>query len=526
MLAGEPMGSSDRSATSSATTLDSGHGRPASIEERAPDIVALVIAWSSHEPDRVGEIAVVAPSPRDAVLGRGADDGDEEPRVRFWRQRPGTLGKCPPLSSPSLSRRQLLVRTTERGLRLECVGRIPMLVNGIVRDIAEIVPGDVVQLRSELVLLCVERPALIPPSRFLSASAMAAFGEVDPLGLLGESPALWALRERIAFAAKTPNHVLVHGESGTGKELVARAIHALSADPKRPFVSRSAATLPEALVDAELFGNVRNYPNPGMPERAGLVGEADGGTLFLDEVGELPPEQQAHLLRVLDRDGEYQRLGDGRVRRSTFRLVAATNRDPRSLKHDFAARMTLRIDVPSLAERREDIPLLAAHLLERAARSSPAVAASFVEARHERRTLVRMDPSLVETLLAGTYRTNVRALEAILWQAIAESPGDRVAAPSASRASTKKPRRGEEEVAPASGTRGARDKSSQAPSAEEITAALVEHGGSIPRAARALGLPSRFALNRLVKHHGIDVARVAAANPHDGSEGRRAKTPK
>ncbi|AKV04386.1 sigma-54-dependent transcriptional regulator [Labilithrix luteola] len=510
------MGTPDRPTISSATTLDSGHGGPASTEERGPDIIALVIAWSSHEPDRVGEIAVLAPSSSDAALGRGADDVRGEPRVRFWRQRPGTLGQCPPLSSPSLSRRQLLVRPTERGLRLERVGRCPMLVNGIVRDVAEIVPGDVVQLRSELVLLCVERQALIPPVRFLPASAMAAFGEVDPLGLLGESPAMWALRERIAFAAKTPNHVLVHGDSGTGKELVARALHALSADPQGPFVSRSAATLPEGLIDAELFGNVRNYPNPGMPERAGLIGEADGGTLFLDEVGELPPEQQAHLLRVLDRDGEYQRLGEGRVRRSTFRFVAATNRDPRLLKHDFAARMTLRIDVPSLAERREDIPLLAAHLLERAARSSPAVAASFVEARHETRPRVRVDPALIEMLLARAYRTNVRELEAILWQAIAESQSDRVSAPSASRASTKKSRmvaraRGEEE-------------GSRAPSLEEITTALAEHGGSIPRAARALGLTSRFALNRLVKHHGLDVARMAAAAPRDGSGGRRPKS--
>lgn len=507
------MGIPDRPAISSATTLDSGHGRSASTEERGPDIVALVIAWSSHEPDRVGEIAVLGPSSTDAVLGRGADDASEEPRVRFWRQRPGTLSHCAPLSSPSLSRRQLLVRPTERGLRLERVGRCPMLVNGIVRDVAEVVPGDVVQLRSELVLVCVERPALIPPLRFLPISAMPAFGEVDPLGLLGESPAMWALRERIAFAAKTPNHVLVHGESGTGKELVARALHALSADPKRPFVSRSAATLPEALIDAELFGNVRNYPNAGMPERPGLIGEADGGTLFLDEVGELPPEQQAHLLRVLDSDGEYQRLGEGRVRRSTFRLVAATNRDPRSLKHDFAARMTLRIDVPNLAERREDIPLLAAHLLERAAHSSPAVAGSFVEARPEKRALVRMEAALVEMLLAGAYRTNVRALEAILWQAIAESRGDRVAAP-ASRVSTKKSR----VVAQAEG--------SQAPSVEEIRTALAEHGGSIPRAARALGLPSRFALNRLVKHHGIDVARVSAMTPRNGSGGRRAKAVK
>src|SRR6185503_16398678 len=115
----------------------------------------------------------------------------------------------------------------------------------------------------------------------------------------------------------------------------ARALHELSPRAERRLVSRNAATLPSGLMDAELFGNAKNYPNPGMAERAGLIGEANGGTLFLDEIGELPAELQAHLLRVLDGDGEYQRLGDAQQRRSDFRLVAATNRDPSSLKHDF-----------------------------------------------------------------------------------------------------------------------------------------------------------------------------------------------
>src|SRR6185369_7117992 len=123
-------------------------------------------------------------------------------------------------------------------------------------------------------------------------------------------------------------------------------------------------------VDAELFGNVKNYPNPGTPEREGLIGEADGSTLFLDEIGELPVHMQAHLLRVLDRGGEYQRLGDSRAQRADLRVVAATNRPLDALKHDFLARLTLRLEIPSLDERRDDIPLLARHLLRRAAETS------------------------------------------------------------------------------------------------------------------------------------------------------------
>lgn len=90
-------------------------------------------------------------------------------------------------------------------------------------------------------------------------------------------------------------------------------------------MARNAATLPEGLLDAELFGNIKNYPNPGTPERAGLVGEADGSTLFLDEIGEISQVAQAHLLRVLD-DGEYHRLGEAKARKSHLRLISATNR--------------------------------------------------------------------------------------------------------------------------------------------------------------------------------------------------------
>ncbi len=161
-------------------------------------------------------------------------------------------------------------------------------------------------------------------------------------------------------------HVLVHGASGTRKELVARAVHAISSRSTGPIVCRNAATFPEALIDAELFGNARNYPNAGMPERRGLVGEADGGTLFLDEFAELPPAMQAHLLRVLDA-GEYQRLGEPRARTSSFRLVAATNRPLAAMKEDVLARLVHRIEIPGLDARMEDVPLIARHLFARMA---------------------------------------------------------------------------------------------------------------------------------------------------------------
>src|SRR5262249_14365097 len=176
----------------------------------------------------------------------------------------------------------------------------------------------------------------------------------------------------------TCHNVLIHGPSGTGKELAARAVHALSRRAKRPLVARNAATLPPGLVDAELFGNVKNYPNPGTPERPGLIAQADGGTLFLDEIGELPWDLQAHLLRVLDAGGESHRLGEATARRASIRLVAATNRAPGELKHDLLARLTLRLVMPELAARPEDIPLLVRHLLRRAAEQSPDIGRRFL----------------------------------------------------------------------------------------------------------------------------------------------------
>src|SRR5262249_52388775 len=153
----------------------------------------------------------------------------------------------------------------------------------------------------------------------------------------------WELRREIALLGSSEEHVLILGESGSGKELVARALHASSRRSTKPLIARNAATFPAGLVDAELFGTAANYPNTGSPERPGLFGQARGSTLFLDEIGELPQDLQAHLLRVLDGAGEYQRLGESRSRTADVRLIGATNRSIDALKIDFAARFKLRL---------------------------------------------------------------------------------------------------------------------------------------------------------------------------------------
>jgi len=355
-------------------------------------------------------------------------------------------------------------------------------VNGAATERCALVANDTLLLRGQLLLLCVRRVASIPKNMYFLDERFGAFGDADPLGILGESPAIWRMREQIAFAANAGRHVLLHGESGTGKEVAARAIHALSIRARAPFIARNAATLPAGLIDAELFGNAKNYPNPGMNERGGLIGQADGGTLFLDEIAELPVEQQAHLLRVLDADGEHQRLGEPHSRRSDFVLVGATNRDVGALKHDLAARLTLRLELPDLAARREDIPLFVRHLLLLAAKKSPQIGERFLHEAADGRLEPRVDPALVEELLVRCYDTHVRELDALLWRAMAGSPGEVVLL-----------------------THDLRKESlgrEREPNGEKIRTAIKD-AGSVEKAARALGLKSRYALYRLMKKHGI-----------------------
>ena len=174
------------------------------------------------------------------------------------------------------------------------------------------------------------------------------------------------VRKAIARAANAPFTVLIEGESGSGKELVARAIHRAGCRRDRAFCALNCAAMPEDLVDAELFGHAKGAFTGAAIERVGLFESADGGTVFLDEVGELSARAQAKVLRVLQ-EGEVRRIGENFARPFDTRLVAATNRPLRTevdagrFRQDLLYRLdVIRISVPPLRERIEDIPLLAA----------------------------------------------------------------------------------------------------------------------------------------------------------------------
>jgi transcriptional regulator with GAF, ATPase, and Fis domain len=196
-----------------------------------------------------------------------------------------------------------------------------------------------------------------------------AFGE-----LVGVGPALEALARQIDLVAPTDAAVLILGESGTGKELVAREVHRRSGRSARPLIKVNCAAVPRELYESEFFGHARGAFTGALRDRAGRFELADGGTLFLDEVGEIPPELQAKLLRVLQ-EGELERVGEERTRRVDVRLIAATNRDLRAeaeagrFRQDLYFRLSVfPIELPPLRRRVEDIPVLAEHFLALAAR--------------------------------------------------------------------------------------------------------------------------------------------------------------
>jgi two-component system nitrogen regulation response regulator GlnG/two-component system response regulator HydG len=495
-------------------TIDALSRRPGGVSGGAAEQIALVIAWCRDAPERAGEVTFFDPGLQ--TLGRGGTPLEDatEARVHFSRQRPDEMVRGRSLRSQRISREQLRFEPNPDFSRLavESVGRCPLLVNGRETMLAEVGPGDVLHLQNELVLYVARRPRGLLSSTSLRYPEFP-FGEPDPFGIVGESPATWRLRETLRFAASVDEHVLVQGESGSGKELAVRAIHTLSARRERPLVARNAATVPEGIVDAELFGNLKNYPNPGLPERAGLVGEADGSTLFLDEIGELPVHVQAHLLRVLDAGGEYQRLGDARARKADFRLIAATNRPLAALKHDLAARLTLRLDVPSLATRREDIPLIAAHLLRQVAADNAELGERFFERLDGGRRVPRLDPTLVEALVRHDYATHTRELRTVLWAALTESPGDRIELTRSAvrvlgleKKTEPTPLRPMPTV-PVERTGAGTDPPEplyETASRERIEAALAKHEGNVANAAEELGFKNRYVLYRLLKK--LDIA--------------------
>jgi formate hydrogenlyase transcriptional activator len=239
--------------------------------------------------------------------------------------------------------------------------------------------------------------------------------EIDKASMLeeivGTSPALKSVLSRISKVAPSDSTVLITGETGTGKELVARAIHRRSPRASRPFVSVNCAATPRDLIASELFGHEKGAFTGAMQQRLGRFELANGGTIFLDEVGELPVETQIALLRVLQ-EHEFERVGGSRRIRADVRVIAATNRDLQaaistgSFRSDLFYRLhVFPIEIPSLRERRTDIPLLVEYFLDRYARKAG-------------KNIKRVNKKTLELLQSYPWPGNIRELQNVIERSV------------------------------------------------------------------------------------------------------------
>lgn len=314
--------------------------------------------------------------------------------------------------------------------------------------------------------------------------------------MIGESAAVRALQERIEVVAPTHVAVLIQGESGTGKELVAQALHEASQRRDKPLVRVNCAAIPRELFESEFFGHVRGAFTGAVRDRVGRFELADGGTLFLDEVGEIPLELQGKLLRVLQ-EGSFERVGEERARRVDVRIIAATNRDlareveAGRFRQDLYYRLAVfPIDVPPLRMRGEDIGLLAAHFLARAAQrlGRPGLRLTHGDAQ---RLMTYAWPGNVRELSSIIERAAILAREERLaLEAVLPRPDrERSVSPASQR--SKVPPAGEEIETEA--TRRARER-------QNLIAALERSGGRIygPEGAAALlGIKATTLASRL-----------------------------
>ena len=237
--------------------------------------------------------------------------------------------------------------------------------------------------------------------------------------LIGDAPAMRALFRAIGRLAQAPLSVLITGETGTGKELVASALHRESPRSNGPFVALNTAAIPAELLESELFGHEAGAFTGASRRHVGRFEQADGGTLFLDEIGDMPASLQTRLLRVLA-EGEFFRVGGRELIRVDVRVIAATHQDLETLvqqgrfRADLLHRLNVvRLQIPALRERREDIPLLATTFLHRASRKLGAGAKRF-------------EPAALAALAALDWPGNVRELQNLCWRLAALAPGETI----------------------------------------------------------------------------------------------------
>ena len=267
---------------------------------------------------------------------------------------------------------------------------------------------------TDQVLMGQEQARLKAENKYLQDEIKLNYNFED---IVSKSKNFHRVLQQIEQVASTNATVLIAGESGTGKELIARAVHNISNRAKRPLVKVNCATLPANLIESELFGHEKGAFTGAMERKIGRFELADGGTIFLDEIGELPIELQAKLLRVLQ-EGEFERLGNPKTMKVNVRVIAATNRNLSQAieKKEFREDLYYRLNVfpitcPPLRERKEDIPLLVKHFLQ----------------KHESRVgkrITNVPASVMKAIMDYDWPGNIRELENLIERAMILSPGN------------------------------------------------------------------------------------------------------
>lgn len=280
---------------------------------------------------------------------------------------------------------------------------------------------DIARLREMTDRLQDAKDRLVREKSYLESEIQSELGFEE---IIGQSAALREVLKKARVVAPTDSTVLLLGETGTGKELVARSVHALSERREQTFVKLNCAAVPSGLLESELFGHEKGAFTGAVNQKAGRIELADKGTLFLDEIGELPPELQPKLLRVLQ-DREFERLGGVQTKRVDVRIIAATNRDLRQdiadkkFREDLFYRLNVfPIELPALRERRDDIPMLVQHFMRK-------------HAARMGKQITTIPDETMRILKSWSWPGNIRELENMLERMVILTKGSVLTAPPA-----------------------------------------------------------------------------------------------
>lgn len=328
----------------------------------------------------------------------------------------------------------------------------------------------------------VELARALRQSEHLEAENELLRGEGLPK-LIAESAVMRPMLEMISRVGPSDANVLITGEHGTGKEVVAQTLHAISPRASKPLVSVNVGGLVEGVFESEMFGHVKGAFTGANTDRIGRFELANGGTLFLDEIANISMNQQSRLLRVIE-TGEIERVGSSKSRKVSVRMISATNAEVRRevedgrFREDLLFRLnTVEIHLPPLRQRKEDLPLLANHFLQR-------------YARRYRKEMTGFDHAALQAILDHPWPGNVRELDHALQRAVLMAKGEQLTSADLGLQSKR------------DGAGRIEDMSLDDVERFLIKKALEKNDGNVTEAARALGL-SRSAMYRRLQKHGL-----------------------